>query len=837
MAIAEAVKPTFGMTTAEWQAGAEQRLQDAIDYGQKIQSGEIYLGEDEDRATFDTNLANIQYKYDLLQQAKQSERSFAEAGEPIPQETQSAINQARAISLSPASPFISLTKEGQITAHSIKTAEKLGISLSEFEKIGFSPGDIQKIKDFEAQLKETSPESYAAYKTGGIEGYNKAVSAQQFVLSHKPIMAKPLLEERATQKITQEQYNEALTLISKWQRGESKYDLTGALAANNIQLLKGEDKKQAQKVVNAIDLLFDPEKVAKAKTIWRSPGDLPILPSAPAKGTSAIPGILAIGGPIALAEPTPIGEIALAAILAGYGLYEVGKQGAFTQIKNAVANFRKTIGRNPQTDEIIIADKTGNVATLAEIIPFSNLPSLKTGEKFVPPYIEPKTIIGGGVKPVPFSIKAVPQPTVTLPQLPGTTLLEPGAIKTGSINWKEPIVFLPGTQFPIPERLINDKTTLAERNGVLIASANQVSQQVKELPITRQQSETLNEAIRQGNQVRLAKQFRDINRQIQTYQQEQEEIERKRRMVSSEEYQARHISKRPAQEMTSEETLSLKAKYAEARKWAMQARENAYAIERLETFLKTYRHFAKQREQYAQASKAYEVSRDEYAKSLDIKPISGKITKEIASAYVDSILASQPTRKHITHANAIAKQAEMVATETYAKAVAEGKTKRQAMIQAREATQSAVQQAIKTQTQVQEQTQTREATQTSSVTKEATGEKTTKRTTRKRRPGGGPKITVKKVTGAPLTKEAGSVSWRQGRYWITIHPPYKKGKESVTYDTKPPIDAAKLLRTPQETLFARKSVPKEIDLGMGVVRSEIRNGKRIKFFSQHIKLT
>lgn len=95
-----------------------------------------------------------------------------------------------------------------------------------------------------------------------------------------------------------------------------------------------------------------------------------------------------------------------------------------------------------------------------------------------------------------------------------------------------------------------------------------------------------------------------------------------------------------------------------------------------------------------------------------------------------------------------------------------------------------------------------------------------------------PIITIEKVVGKPKVNP-GTVSWRQGKVTISIEPPYKLGTDDVAYSPSPKGSTG----TPQQTIRTRFGrPPKEIELGMGVVRATVKRGRHIRFARQHIKL-
>ena len=84
----------------------------------------------------------------------------------------------------------------------------------------------------------------------------------------------------------------------------------------------------------------------------------------------------------------------------------------------------------------------------------------------------------------------------------------------------------------------------------------------------------------------------------------------------------------------------------------------------------------------------------------------------------------------------------------------------------------------------------------------------------------------------------GSVSWRQGAFWLTKI--YEQGKWKTYYSPYAPSDAQVLDGTPQETFYARGKPPARMKHQMGVVDVDIvpQRGEPLHFFSNpKIKVT
>jgi hypothetical protein len=156
----------------------EQDMKSTLDYAERVRSGEIQLDEGIDAQRFWESIEDVQRKYDILQRAKSVESSY----QVVPEDVKSQLDVMKSVALSPASSFVEVTESG-ITIKNILDAEKAGVPLSEFEKLGFSKEDIEKQKDFEQKLTSLPSEIREAYRTGGIKGYERAY--QEYVTSQE----------------------------------------------------------------------------------------------------------------------------------------------------------------------------------------------------------------------------------------------------------------------------------------------------------------------------------------------------------------------------------------------------------------------------------------------------------------------------------------------------------------------------------------------------------------------------------------------------------------------------------------------------------------------------
>lgn len=91
------------------------------------------------------------------------------------------------------------------------------------------------------------------------------------------------------------------------------------------------------------------------------------------------------------------------------------------------------------------------------------------------------------------------------------------------------------------------------------------------------------------------------------------------------------------------------------------------------------------------------------------------------------------------------------------------------------------------------------------------------------------KALVKDVKGSP--DRPGIVSWKQGLYWISVLPPYRKGeKVDILYSRKPPPLAKIRKGKPGETIYTwRGEPPEELTIKMGIFEPTVIEGKKIAF--------
>lgn len=90
-------------------------------------------------------------------------------------------------------------------------------------------------------------------------------------------------------------------------------------------------------------------------------------------------------------------------------------------------------------------------------------------------------------------------------------------------------------------------------------------------------------------------------------------------------------------------------------------------------------------------------------------------------------------------------------------------------------------------------------------------------------------VEVKDVKGLP--KNPGIVSWKQGIFWVSVLPPYRKGKKSdIIYTRKPPPLARRHHGDPEDTVYTWKGKPPEVlTIDMGAFNASVTKGKSITF--------
>ena len=182
------------------------------------------------------------------------------------------------------------------------------------------------------------------------------------------------------------------------------YRLAGAVGREG--LVRGVDTTDSQEF-KYLQLMFSEKSIKPIRDTLMSP----IPPKYPElsklqKVVPIIP-VLAIGAPIAVAEPTPFGEILLAATAAGmvayagYKLKDIDYAALGQDIRQYVSDFRAKYGREPQVSEVDV-NIEGQVVPLATLIPLIPVPHKPVEENLIPPAVKPveEQIVVPTVKPV-----------------------------------------------------------------------------------------------------------------------------------------------------------------------------------------------------------------------------------------------------------------------------------------------------------------------------------------------------------------------------------------------------------------------------------------------------
>jgi len=170
-------KPDF-TSPPQTPAQIEKEYRDAIDFNDKIQSGEVNPGDDFDYEGQKASVQNIQNKLAAIETATAVEKSYEDAGKEVPAEVKKTLTELKAQALS---PFATIEKkDGQFqTRFDTRTALVAGIGESALEKMGISreaitgaKQNIQEQKEYRNAVTEQNKAltSLSDYKSG--TGYN-----------------------------------------------------------------------------------------------------------------------------------------------------------------------------------------------------------------------------------------------------------------------------------------------------------------------------------------------------------------------------------------------------------------------------------------------------------------------------------------------------------------------------------------------------------------------------------------------------------------------------------------------------------------------------------------
>ncbi len=190
----------------------EKELREAIELSERVERGEVPSGlglEEEYGAEYLKSVEDVKAKYEMLQQAKQVEKSYAEAGVSLTPEAEQYIEQVRAIAASPVSSFIQISPEGKIEIITrLTTPEKVGVPLSKFEKVGFDVEELEDIKRQQIIADELSkyPDLSAAVRAGKIgllrEAINRGMIPRLTVIEAQIIAADTELRRQSLERLT-----------------------------------------------------------------------------------------------------------------------------------------------------------------------------------------------------------------------------------------------------------------------------------------------------------------------------------------------------------------------------------------------------------------------------------------------------------------------------------------------------------------------------------------------------------------------------------------------------------------------------------------------------------
>ena len=412
-----------------------------------------------------------------------------------------------------------------------KQAEYLKRGREFIEKAATKKETLKPLEDYKNPDK--TYDIARAIKEGNIEAVRKAgfekgdiLGAQVFASDHtllpdgqwlknedirtiqgySPLAYKTLKQEGYDSYIKQRA--EALKDLSKHRisgKWGIQYNLLDAVYAGKkdaVEIIFGKGIADKASQFSRVKVSFDPE-VAKLKAV----------------STAAAAAV-----PFAIAEPTPAGEaiIALVAAAALGGAYFKNRGAVNKAISEAVSEFREKFGRNPTTDEVMIAGESGKLATISsfkevrDLLGKGYLPHpVKTVSGYIPGL---KAKLAKGETPG-FSIKAIKQEMTTIPAISPTDI---DKFWGKTVTYTEPVIILPGTLTPIPKSLIaKGQQTIAEATGTMQAVGQSASKAIgiAELPQTRAQYEALELRIRQ---IQVAKQQEKIKAAFQEIERAQQ---------------------------------------------------------------------------------------------------------------------------------------------------------------------------------------------------------------------------------------------------------------------------------------------------------------------------
>lgn len=496
----------------------------------------------------------------------------------------------------------------------------------------------------------------------------------------------------------------------------------------NVSPAGGSD--ELRKDARTIELNYEDKYKLKDVTV-KTQG---LLANVPIIGLMPAPG----GDPV-----TSSIAIVAALVALGYGAYQ-----ATNMAKQAYEDYKERTGAEITTSDIMVANpQTGETIPLSSVAKIQALTpaeqnafKVKEGFNQLTPaerkafevkegfsYLTPAE--QNAFKQSEGFSKLSPAEQEAFQKKEGFALNPPMGeeIGQGSVNWREPVVFIPGPGrgTPIPERLITDKSTLTERNGILMA-AYEVAQRKKALVDTLPKIEgvdwdALTKKATEVNQERLAKAWRQVETAIENGNQRAE-------------------------------------------------------------ILKLYRVYQKAVSDYDSAMTGY-ISRTTYT------PVAGTISPVLIQRIVKQQLLSSSKNTKLTNTqiqdiiqvideaftnNLTRQQIKQIAqTQTQIQTKTKTQTKTKLALQTAAATRT------KTATKVADVEATREAVQEAAQTAEATTSGTAT-TTKIKLPEEDEEKGLKKKRYPP-----GTVAWKQGIGWWVIEPPYSKTSDRSFVVNKP----------------------------------------------------
>lgn len=286
---------------------------------------------------------------------------------------------------------------------------------------------------FEKQLKEQTPDLHKIYTEKGPEAYNQYIKDNYTELPDGQWMSNDTLD--IVKKQSQYGYD---IIINK---GYSAYQDAVAQALEDVEPFKKWRGYRLRRAYtqgvseDTLSLIFSSEDVAKATRSIYEPKE---EKKEEAKVTSTLPpellGILPIGGVVALAEPTIVGEIILGVVVLGGVAFVAmqGKEVSFTALMDEIKKtFSSETGRPATKEEIAQMETMATNVIQGTLIPATAV-QIESGS---PPLIPPRVDIGLTTPPIrvvdiPTGTRLIPPKVDWGKTTPPITAVD---IKTGTI--------------------------------------------------------------------------------------------------------------------------------------------------------------------------------------------------------------------------------------------------------------------------------------------------------------------------------------------------------------------------------------------------------------------